>query len=121
MAKATALVPGSIWTAIGPEEDSSSHWEIKLQSGKAAGSHSETHVLADLSCGTVKVESAPATRSAREAASLWMVDLHDGTAMGTTGEIIVSVAGIAPLILLWSGISTWLRRRSYGAPRVKPH
>ena len=72
----------------------------------------ETHAVADLECGVVSLEAVPGTRAVRESTELWLSSLHDGTAFGATGEILVTLAGITPLVLLWSGGRTWLRRRS---------
>ena len=87
-------------------------WEVALRTGGSTAPHAETHVLANLDCGTVAVESTPANRSAREATELWFLGLHYGTAGGRAGEIFISILGLAPLILFWSGVRTWLRRRA---------
>jgi uncharacterized iron-regulated membrane protein len=113
IARATAMVPGSRWTTLQPSHDSPGVWEILLSTGKASGTHAETHVLANLECGKVEIEATPATRSGREATELWLMDLHDGTFAGLPGEIFISLLGIAPLVFMWSGVIIWLRRRAH--------
>jgi uncharacterized iron-regulated membrane protein len=104
-------------------------WEITFAADGSDALHRETHVLADLACGTLVVEATPETRPSPEAAALWLFGLHDGTAFGDAGPVLVSLAGIAPLILMISGFRLWLRTRRVtarstvrqdGAGRVAP-
>jgi uncharacterized iron-regulated membrane protein len=113
IARATAMVPGSRWTTLEPSHDSPDLWEILLRTGEPSGVHAETHVIANLECGTVEIEATPATRSAREAAQLWMMDLHEGSFAGLPGEAFIALLGLAPLVFLWSGVIIWLRRRAH--------
>lgn len=111
LARAQALVPGSHFVGISPyDRDTLRRWRIDLQTDSEA-LFRQTYVLADLACGTVAVKNAPAQRSPRLATELWLISLHDGTAFGTTGQIVVSMAGLIPLLLAWSGFRMWLRRR----------
>lgn len=104
-------------------------WEIAFAGNGSDALHQETHVVADLACGTLVVEATPETRPSAEAAAFWMFGLHDGTAFGDAGPVLVSLAGIAPLVLMISGFRLWLRTRRVtarstvrqgGAGRVAP-
>jgi uncharacterized iron-regulated membrane protein len=110
IARASTLVPGAVWKAVYPT-DAPHRWELTLAADRGEPMHRETHVVADLQCGTVSVEARPIDRSTREATEMWLFGLHDGTAFGMVGRLIVSVAGIAPLLLMWSGVRMWLRQR----------
>ena len=46
----------------------------------------------------------------------WLYPLHTGEAFGLTGQIIVLVTGVVPLLLYVTGIIRWLQKR-----RVKKH
>jgi uncharacterized iron-regulated membrane protein len=63
----------------------------------------ETHIAIGTRCGTAAVEATPATRSAHETVALWLSDVHDGAAFGPAAPAIVSLCGLSPLVLLWSG------------------
>lgn len=111
LARAQALVPGSHFVGLRPYDlDTLRRWRIALQTDSEA-LLGETYVIADLECGTVAVKNAPAQRSRRLATELWLISLHDGTAFGTTGQVVVSMAGLVPALLAWSGFRMWLRRR----------
>lgn len=111
IARATALAPGSAFKSLYPTDAEFRRWEIVL-SGADRDAHSdETHVVADMKCGAVEVEATPSTRSAHEAASMWLSDAHDGVAFGPAGPLLVSVFGLSPVVLLWSGVLMWLRGR----------
>jgi uncharacterized iron-regulated membrane protein len=81
--------------------------------------HRESHVIADLNGGTVTVEATPLTRSTREAAEMWLIGIHDGTAFGRAGTLLVSLAGLSPLVLMWSGVLMWLRRERRSRARER--
>lgn len=112
MRRGGELVPGGQWILAQPaEDDSMRHWRFTF---KTPGSvRQQTQVLADLQCGGVWVESTPATRSARESSELWLMTLHDGRALGEFGRILITVIGIVPLVMLWSGMRMWLHRRGW--------
>ncbi|MGH8237864.1 MAG: PepSY domain-containing protein, partial [Steroidobacteraceae bacterium] len=87
------------------------HFEFTFETGESV--HEQVHVLADMQCGDVSVDSTPSTRPPREAVEHWLMTLHDGTALGLFGQILITVIGLVPVLLLWSGIRMWLRRRGW--------
>ena len=44
---------------------------------------------------------------------IWQFPLHSGQGFGMPGRIVVCVAGLAPLVLAFSGFALWLRRRRH--------
>jgi uncharacterized iron-regulated membrane protein len=86
-------------------------WELVLAPEGEEGRRGESHVLVDRQCGDVTLEATPATRSGHETASMWLSDIHDGAAFGRGGPLFVSLMGLSPLVLLWSGVLMWLRGR----------
>jgi uncharacterized iron-regulated membrane protein len=135
LARASALVPGGRFKSLYPIDfpkvladrsstaqpsrhaapadagaSESRRWELVLEPEGAAGRRGESHVLVDRECGGVTLEATPATRSGHETASMWLSDIHDGAAFGRGGPLFVSLMGLSPLVLLWSGILLWLRR-----------
>jgi uncharacterized iron-regulated membrane protein len=115
--RARALVPGGVPRTIRPENESTLRpWEIVFTPRDSQAAPKETHVVADLDCGVLTVET-PAMRALPDSVELWLGSVHDGTAFGRAGEIFVTVLGLAPLILAWSGILMWLRRRRWLAQK----
>jgi uncharacterized iron-regulated membrane protein len=106
------LVPNGEWTAIYPHDEEQGTWEIAMRTGSDTDAeHGDVRVLADLRCGTVQSHETAATRPPRHTAEVWLVGLHDGSIFGLSGEIVVALLGLTPLVLAWTGIRMWLRGR----------
>lgn len=121
VSRAATLAGAAGFRSIYPGERDSV-WEVTFAGSDSDALHRETHVIADLACGTVAVEATPETRPSPEAAALWLYGLHDGTAFGQLGPPLVALAGLAPLVLMVSGLRLWLRSRraAVRAAAVKP-
>lgn len=115
-ARARALAPSTVLTAVIAEGEPHVR-EFVLSAPDSQASIDEVHVTADLDCGTVTIEATPDSRAPRDAFKAWLSSLHDGTAFGMTGRLVVTLAGLAPLVLAWSGIRIWMRRRGWLKPR----
>lgn len=61
--------------------------------------------------GEVLVERSDTTRTAGETLMHWFLPLHTGTAFGTGGRVAMSATGVAPLLLVFTGLWVWLRKR----------
>jgi uncharacterized iron-regulated membrane protein len=109
--KAHALVPAGTLREMVPLDEQFRHWQIAFAAPGRPSPLDDTHVHADLTCGTVALESTAASRSRRHAADLWIASLHDGAAFGLAGEVAVSLAGLIPFVLAWSGVRMWWRGR----------
>lgn len=59
----------------------------------------------------ILVERSDRTRTAGETLMHWFFPLHSGTAFGTPGMIAMCAAGLAPLLLMATGLAVWLRKR----------
>ncbi len=117
--RAAALAGASTFRSIYPGQRETA-WEITFSGAGSEALHRETHVVADLACGTVVVEASPTTRASSEAAQLWIYGLHDGSALGAVGPELVTLVGLGPLVLMISGIRLWLRgRRATATARVR--
>lgn len=120
LAQARALVPGSHFVSISPYgRGTPGRWLIIMRADSEAA-FSKTHLIADFECGTVSVWDKPVGRSPRMATELWLASLHDGTAFGPLGSAIVTLLGLVPLLLAWSGVRMWLRRRRVSKGSVQP-
>lgn len=108
LARARELVPNSTWTAIYSHEEAGRGWEIALKAGDGQG---DVRVLADLRCARLTLFETDESRSVRETTELWLVGLHEGTAFGRTGVIVVTLLGCAPVVLYVTGTIAWWRKR----------
>jgi len=61
--------------------------------------------------GDILVERSDGTRTAGETLMHWFLPLHTGTAFGLGGRIAMSATGLAPLLLVCTGLWVWLRKR----------
>jgi uncharacterized iron-regulated membrane protein len=59
----------------------------------------------------ILVERSDRTRSAGETLMHWFFPLHSGTAFGTPGMVAMFATGLAPLVLVATGLAVWLRTR----------
>ncbi len=110
VARASTMVGGEPWRSIYMGEADTT-WEITFADSTSDALYRETHVIADLACGTVAIEATPETRPGAEAAVLWIYGLHDGTAFGGAGPVLVTLVGLAPVALTISGFLLWVRSR----------
>ncbi len=61
--------------------------------------------------GELLAERSARTRSAGESFMHWLLPLHVGSAFGTPGLVAMCAAGIAPLLLVGTGLWVWWRKR----------
>jgi uncharacterized iron-regulated membrane protein len=61
--------------------------------------------------GELLVERSDRTRTAGETFMHWLFPLHSGTAFGAAGMLAMCLTGIAPLLLVGTGLWVWLRKR----------
>lgn len=115
IARARDLVPGNTLRAMEPRYDWQKlrPWQIVLVRDGFAAHHQEVQVYADLDCGIVALDTTPQSRPRRESLEQWLLGLHDGRAAGRFGQVFVMLAGLIPLVMLWSGVRMWLRRRNW--------
>jgi uncharacterized iron-regulated membrane protein len=61
--------------------------------------------------GEVLVERSERTRTAGESFMHWLYPLHSGTAFGSAGMLAMCLTGLAPLLLVATGLWVWSRKR----------
>jgi uncharacterized iron-regulated membrane protein len=86
-------------------------YEIRLrQPGEVRQGDGNTRVTVDAATGRVLRVRDPLHAPAGDAFIDWQFPLHTGEAFGTAGRIVISVAGLAPLAFLVTGLAVWRRR-----------
>jgi uncharacterized iron-regulated membrane protein len=71
----------------------------------------DTIVWVHPATGDLLVERSARTRTAGESLMHWLFPLHTGSAFGFWGRVAMCLAGIAPLLLVFTGLWVWLRKR----------
>lgn len=71
----------------------------------------DTIVWTHPSSGEILVERSDRTRNAGETFMHWLFPLHSGTAFGGVGQVAMAVTGVLPLLLVFTGLWVWLRKR----------
>lgn len=104
---------------VGLPVDSTGSYRITMRQEGEVGSAAKglTSVWLDQYSGKVLAKRDSQKMSAGDVFLAWQMPLHNGTAFGITGRIIIFASGIAPLILGTSGTLMWLRKRR--AKRLK--
>lgn len=86
-------------------------WRIDLRQPGAVGTTGSTWVYLDPYRGDVLRVVDSQAQSAGDAMLEWVFPLHNGTAFGATGRVLICLAGWLPLLLSVTGIYVWWRKR----------
>jgi uncharacterized iron-regulated membrane protein len=71
----------------------------------------DTLVWVHPASGEILLERANRNRSPGESFMHWLFPLHSGTAFGLPGRIAMCATGVAPLLLVMTGLWVWSRKR----------
>ncbi len=68
-------------------------------------------VVIDAYSGNVIYQTDPTKRTSSDIFEEWQLALHSGEAFGVTGQIIVLIVGLIPLVLYVTGLIRWVQKR----------
>jgi uncharacterized iron-regulated membrane protein len=71
----------------------------------------DTLVWVHSGTGEILLERSSRNRSAGETLMHWLFPLHSGAAFGMAGKIAMCFTGLAPLLLMLTGLWVWARKR----------
>ncbi|KQV44996.1 hypothetical protein ASC93_00075 [Massilia sp. Root335] len=109
---ASALFPAARVARIGLPATPGLPYEIRLrQPGEVRRGDGNTRVTVDAATGRVLRVRDPLHAPAGDAFIDWQFPLHTGEAFGTFGRVVISIAGLAPLAFLVTGLAIWRQRR----------
>jgi len=112
VATALASAPGARLASLNvPQQGKKPAWRIEVRS---PGSEPARTIRIDDADGKVKARGGDGSARGEggpDPFSRWVRRLHDGTGMGLPWRLVITLAGVAPLILSVSGLVMWLRRR----------
>ncbi|WP_372782037.1 PepSY-associated TM helix domain-containing protein [Phenylobacterium sp.] len=116
VAAAIAHAPGASLASLNlPQQGNAPAWRVEVQ---PPGADPSRTIRIDDASGEVKGgrdrgqgAGPPRSEGGPDPFSRWVRRLHDGTDMGLAWRLVITAAGVAPLILSLSGLVMWLRRR----------
>lgn len=112
--RAGALVPNGTFVAAEVQDHRTfGVWKLVFSGEHSRAAFRESEVMADLDCGSITIRSTPESRRAIDSIGMWLMSIHDGTALGVPGQLLVALLGLAPPLLLWSGVRVWMRKRGW--------
>lgn len=121
LAAARGALPGARATLLWLPGAAGSDWRVTLRRPSGilmVGERADLDI--DPRSGAIGHQS-PETRADAAARFLaWQLPLHNGTAFGTVGRVIMCVAGLLPTFLLVTGLLIYLRKRRARVGRFHP-
>ncbi|MDA5194010.1 PepSY-associated TM helix domain-containing protein [Govanella unica] len=108
--QALAKSGGAQILAINLPTDKSPEWRIQYKSPEGTPPQS---VTVDEASGKVKGSDKKPVSDVAQSTQRLMRRIHDGTDMGIVWQAIIFVGGILPLLFMITGVTMWLRRRSF--------
>ncbi|HRO02400.1 MAG TPA: PepSY-associated TM helix domain-containing protein [Terricaulis sp.] len=86
-------------------------YEARFYDRRDIDTYGRRLVSIDAETGAVLDDRHVATGSGGDVFIAWQYPLHSGKAFGWPGRLIVFAAGVATILLSWTGILIWLRKR----------
>lgn len=86
-------------------------YEARLYDVRDIDSYGRRLISIDADTGVLLDDRHVAAGTAGDVFIAWQYPLHSGKAFGWPGRLIVLFAGLATIMLSWTGISIWLRKR----------
>ncbi len=106
-----AAYPGQTITEIhGPPQQTGGYLFYLRQAGDEFR-YGDTIAWAHPLTAEILVERSDRTRTAGETLMHWLFPLHSGTAFGTAGRVVMCATGLLPMLLVFTGLWVWLRKR----------
>jgi uncharacterized iron-regulated membrane protein len=118
-----SMSPQQIYDRASRSYPESAISEIHVPSKATAGylvylrNESDIHRLGDTlvwmhsGSGEILLERASRNRTSGESFMHWLFPLHSGTAFGLPGRLAMCLTGIAPFVLVMTGLWVWSRKR----------
>jgi len=109
---ANQLFPDGVITVVFlPVGDNGVFKVLKHKGNKIMFSSRQQTIVIDAYSGRLLYQTDQSKRTSGDIFNEWQLALHSGEAFGLTGQIIVLITGLAPLVLYVTGIIRWLQKR----------
>lgn len=121
IAAAQAVNPAGRIGRISLPADPKTPYEIRMrQPGEVRQGDGSTRITVDAYTGQLLRVRDPLQAPAGDTFLNWQFPLHTGEAFGLAGRIVITVAGVAPLAFMVTGLVLWLGRRRKSVRQVQP-
>lgn len=112
LAAAREPMPGTAPVLLWLPGAKGADWSVTLREPQGiAFAGGKSDVVIDRASGRITRLDAYAAASRADAFQAWQLPLHNGTAFGGVGRILMCIAGLLPTLLLITGTLIFLRRR----------
>ncbi|PPK77990.1 putative iron-regulated membrane protein [Methylobacter tundripaludum] len=109
---ANQLFPDGVITVVFlPVGDNGVFKVLKHKGNKIMFSSRQQTIVIDAYSAKVLYQTDQSKRTSGDIFNEWQLALHSGEAFGVTGQIIVLITGLAPLVLYVTGIIRWSQKR----------
>lgn len=121
MAAAQARYPEGRVSRIGMPSKPEQPYEVRVrQPGELRHGAGATRVSVDAGNGVVLRSIDPLTARGGDWFVSTLYPLHTGEAFGTPGRVVISIAGLTPLLFFITGLVVWIKFRRKPAKRKAP-
>ena len=118
MKAALAAVPSSSVRVLWLPEANGPDWHVTLREAEGIGfAGSKAEVTVDPETGAVNLQSSSTSADAATRFLAWQLPLHNGSALGSLGRLIVFLSGLLPTVLLITGLLVYRRKRKAAGSR----
>ncbi len=116
VAAAQAVNPAGRISRVALPADRKTPYEIRMrQPGEVRQGDGSTRITVDAYSSKLLRVRDPLTAPGGDTFLNWLFPLHTGEAFGVAGRVIITVAGLAPLAFMVTGLVLWLGRRKVKA------
>ena len=112
VAAAHAALPGARLAWIETPPAAGGNWRLRMQvPGDPSYRFPHSFIWVEGGSGRVLAVQDARAGGGGTAVNNWLHPLHDGSAGGLPGRLLVVLAGLVPALLFWTGWLRWRRRR----------
>ena len=115
IARAGAMEP-SKGVAVAGRVEARGYYQVRFVSDDDIVDAGSTRVFVHGRTGEILGRFEDRKGSASDVVRIWQFPLHSGQAFGLPGRLLVMVLGLVPIVLAFTGVWLWIRRRQ-GAGR----
>lgn len=120
VAIARTLYPGATVIGLGLPAGPRGAFRVNLREPGDASPRSGTVVFIDPRSRAILHRADRASRTTGDGFILWQRILHEGGAFGVPGRLVTFLGGLLPLLLMLTGLTMWLRKRSKRRSAERP-
>ena len=110
VATALAILPDARVNTVFRDFAKGLYW-VRLQLPTDVSPSGDNFVYVNMLNGAPTLTRLAANRSGADTFLAWQLPLHDGTAFGLAGQIIICLTSLVIVVMCVTGLNVWLRKR----------